>query len=212
MEKLERYKGELSLEQLILARNKIIENAKALYEEAMLLYENSKFARTYFLLCIANEELGKSLIVTSAIVDLIAEKIDWHKFWKRLRNHKDKTRMIEHAENIFVSSDENFTAPENIQKLIPVLEELKMASLYSDMFQNNFFEPNELVPQFMVAPYHRLTGNRLEFFSSFAASDETLRNVKKEDILKFQSRLHSIMSDYDNDNSEGKQNVQNIFV
>ena len=151
------------------------------------LYENSKFARTHFLLCIANEELGKSLIVTSAIVDLIAEKIDWHKFWKRLRNHKDKTRMIEHAENILVSSDENFTVPENIQKLIPVLEELKMASLYSDMFQNNFFEPNELIPQFMVAPYHRLTGNRLEFFSSIAASDETLRYAKKEDILKFQS-------------------------
>ena len=108
MEKLERYKGELTLEQLISARNKIIENAKALYEEATLLYENSKFARAYFLLCIANEELGKSLIVTSAVVGLITEKIDWHRFWKRLRNHKDKTKMIEHAENILISSDKEY--------------------------------------------------------------------------------------------------------
>lgn len=75
-----------------------------------------------------------------------------------------------------------------------------MASLYSDMFQNNFFEPNDLIPQFMVATYHRLTGNRIRFFSSIAASDETMRNAKKEDILKFQDRLHSIIDDYDDDN------------
>ena len=106
--------------------------------------------------------------------------------------------MIEHIENILVSSDENFTIPTQIQKLIPILEELKMASLYSDMFQNNFFNPNELIPQFMVAPYHKLTGNRLEFISAIAVSDETLSRIKKEDILEFQGRLHQVMADYDN--------------
>ena len=54
MEIIKRYKGELTLEQLIEARNKIIDNAKSLYEEASLLYENQKYARAYFLLCIAN--------------------------------------------------------------------------------------------------------------------------------------------------------------
>lgn len=198
MEKLERYKGGLTLEQLILARNQITKNAKALYEEATLLYENSKNARAFFLLCIANEELGKSIIVTSAIVDLITEKIDWKRFWKRLRNHKDKTGMIEHIENLLVSSDENFMSLEDIQKRIPILEEFKMASLYSDMFYDNFSEPNELIPQEMIEEYHKLTRNRLEFFLSIAASDEKLRSAKKEDIMRFQEELHSIINSYDN--------------
>ena len=99
---LKRYKGSLTVEQLIIAHKKTKSNANSLYKEAQLLFENKMHARCYFLLCIANEELGKSIFVVSAIVDLIAEKIDWHKFWKKLRNHKSKNRMIEFFENIFV--------------------------------------------------------------------------------------------------------------
>ena len=139
MEKLERYKGELTFDQLILARSKIMENVESLYEEATLLYENQKFSRAYFLMCIANEELGKSLIVTSTIVDFIARTVDWHTFWKSLRNHKDKTRMITYAEEIFASSEDNCRPLEEIRATIPTFEEVKMASLYSDMFQNDFF-------------------------------------------------------------------------
>ena len=82
---LKRYKGSLTVEQLIIAHKKTKSNANSLYKEAQLLFENKMHARCYFLLCIANEELGKSIFVVSAIVDLIAEKIDWHKFWKKLR-------------------------------------------------------------------------------------------------------------------------------
>ena len=64
MEELKRYKGELNREQMITARNKIINNAKSLYEEATILYNHDKYARAYYLLCIANEELGKSIMVT----------------------------------------------------------------------------------------------------------------------------------------------------
>lgn len=85
---LARYNDSLTLEQLIVAHNKIKANAASLYNEAQLLFENEMYARSYFLLCIASEELGKSIIVISAIVDLMAEEINWRSFWKKLRNHK----------------------------------------------------------------------------------------------------------------------------
>ena len=99
---LARYNDSLTLEQLIVAHNKIKANAASLYNEAQLLFENEMYARSYFLLCIASEELGKSIIVISAIVDLMAEEINWRSFWKKLRNHKDKTGTIEFFENAVV--------------------------------------------------------------------------------------------------------------
>ena len=70
--------------------------------EAQILYDNERFSRAYFLLCICNKELGKSVMIASAIVDLVDGNIDWKKFWRRLRNHKDKTGTLEHMENIFI--------------------------------------------------------------------------------------------------------------
>lgn len=133
-----RYRGPLTREQLIAASNKVMQNASNLLQEAKLLYENDRFSRSYFLLCICNEELGKLIMISSAIVDLVNNTFDWKRFWKHLRNHKDKTGTIEHIENLFISTDDNFTEPDKIQKLLPLLEELKMGSLYSDMFQNDF--------------------------------------------------------------------------
>lgn len=189
MEQIKRYKGTLTLEQMITARNKTISNAKDLYEDANILYNHERLARAYYLLCIANEELGKSIMITSSIVDLVAEDIDWQKFWKRLRNHKDKTRVIEHMENILVSSDENFTAIEIIQDMIPTFEEVKMISLYSDMIQNDFYEPREIIQKNMVESYLKLTGNRIIFFTEKTISEDALRNIKKEDIIKHRNEF-----------------------
>lgn len=188
-DKLERYKGELSREQLITARDKVIENAKNLFEEAQLLYTNERLSRAYFLFCICNEELGKSVMITSAIVELVNESIDWKKFWRRLRNHKDKTGTIEHLENIFISSDANFTEPNDIKKIIPELEEFKMASLYSDMFQNDFFVPDEIIPRYIVDSLLELTLKRIDFITSTVRSKDTLKNITKEDISQFRKEF-----------------------
>lgn len=142
---LARYNDSLTLEQLIVAHNKIKANAASLYNEAQLLFENEMYARSYFLLCIASEELGKSIIVISAIVDLMAEEINWRSFWKKLRNHKDKTGTIEFFENAVVSSDDNFTPWRTVAEQISDFEEIKMASLYADIFQVDFFTPNEII-------------------------------------------------------------------
>lgn len=186
---LKRYKNSLTVEQLIVAHKKIKANANSLYKEAQLLFENKMYARCYFLLCIANEELGKSIFVVSAIVDLVAENIDWNTFWKKLRNHKSKTRMIEFLENTFVSSDDNFTPWKEIEGRIPLFEELKMASLYADMFQTDFFDPVEIIPSDLVKSTLELTGHRIEFINTISPSDSILRSAKKEDICSYRAKL-----------------------
>lgn len=195
MSQLKRYKGELDRKQLITARNKIVSNAEALYEEANILFEHGKYARTYFLLCIANEELGKSVIVTSGVIDLLGDNIDWKKFWRRIRNHKDKTGVIEHMENIFVSSDENFSSPEEIQKIIPTMEEIKMMSLYSDMIQDEFYEPCEIVSKSMAEEYLKLTKNRIDFVTSIGVTDATLRSIDEEKVKEHIMRLQKLLEE-----------------
>lgn len=66
---------------------------------------------------------------------------------------------------------------------IPTLEELKMASLYSDMFQNDFFDPEEIITFNLAKSTLELTGHRIEFINTISPPDNILRLAKKEDIL-----------------------------
>ena len=182
---LARYNDSLTLEQLIVAHNKIKANAASLYNEAQLLFENEMYARSYFLLCIASEELGKSIIVISAIVDLMAEEINWRSFWKKLRNHK-------FFENAVVSSDDNFTPWRTVAEQISDFEEIKMASLYADIFQVDFFTPNEIISAEMTKAMLELVKHRLEFINSISPSDDTIRAVKKEDIRLYREKLRKL--------------------
>ena len=202
MESLKRYKKELTLDQLLCSREKIILNAKDLYEEALLLYDRKKYARSYFLLCIANEELGKMLIVTSAMIDLIEQTINWSKFWKQLRNHKFKTETIEQLENFFVNNEKHYQSPIKIAKMIPNLEELKMMSLYSDMYQVDFFTPSEIIDTKLVYHYLSLTKNRIDYFTIDLNLDSAIKKVKKEDILAFKEKFFNTAKHKNNNSKE----------
>ena len=155
---LKRYKGSLTVEQLIIAHKKTKSNATSLYKEAQLLFENKMYARCYFLLCIANEELGKSM---------------------------------------FVSSDDNLTPWKELEQRIPTLEELKMASLYSDMFQNDFFDPEEIITFNLAKSTLELTGHRIEFINTISPPDNILRLAKKEDILAYRTKLKEMGMEID---------------
>ena len=97
--------------------------------------------------------------------------------------------MIEFMENIFVSSDDNFTPWKELEERIPTFEELKMASLYADMFQNDFFDPAEIITFDLVKSTLELTGHRIEFVNTISPPDSILRSVKKEDILTYRAKL-----------------------
>ncbi|MFB0919345.1 MAG: AbiV family abortive infection protein [Oscillospiraceae bacterium] len=179
---LNRYYGDLTREQFITARNKTLLNANNLIIESKLLFENGMIARAYFLASIACEEIGKYLLISSAAIDYVRGTLNWKNFWKRIRNHKAKNQTIELFENIFVSNDENFTNPELIKALINDMDELKMANLYSDMFQYDFYEPNEIADKSMTANLIALAENRLKFIEIFPISEKYLLTITKEQI------------------------------
>jgi AbiV family abortive infection protein len=82
--------GELDLEQLKLGRLVVLKNAEELVVEAEILYENKRWARSFFLSQAASEELGKYMMVVSAIAFVVGGGMNWELFWKRFRNHRAK--------------------------------------------------------------------------------------------------------------------------
>ena len=105
--------------------------------------------------------------------------------------------MIEFFENMFVSSDDNLTPWKELEQRIPTLEGLKMASLYSDMFQNDFFDPEEIITFNLAKSTLELTGHRIEFINTISPPDNILRLAKKEDILAYRTKLKEMGMEID---------------
>ena len=84
----------LSPENLFRGREKALKNALELYEDAKMLFDAEKWARSFFLIQIATEELGKYGIIVTSTISAIHGSLDWGRFWRRFKNHKNKTRHI----------------------------------------------------------------------------------------------------------------------
>jgi AbiV family abortive infection protein len=177
-----RYKGPLNIEQFIVARHKILINSRNLIEEATILYNNGKLSRSYFLLTIANEEFGKYILLTGAIVEYLKGTINWSKFWKKMRDHKVKLGTFEHAKNVLLADDDHFRNPNEINSIIPELDDYKMAALYSDFCENDFYEPNEIISEFCVQQLLKQSKYLITYFETNAPPDDSIRNKRKEDL------------------------------
>lgn len=137
---------ELSKEQLIQGGEAAIENAAALVAEAELLHENCKWARTVFLCQIAGEELGKYVLIGSALLELaVTTKLDWRRFWKRYLSHKSKLKLITYAEDIFLGQSCLDGYHESVRRMVDVLETGKQMALYSDFADGRFYVPSNIV-------------------------------------------------------------------
>ena len=179
-----RYCGELTREELISAHDKAIANASHLLAEAKVLFENDRYSRSYYLLCICNEELGKSLLILSSIADLIDEKIDWKKFWRIYRNHKVKRGILESMEAILAVAFGESASFNSIRDNLKAFEEFKMASLYSDIQSGVFAEPNELIKKDIAELMLSLSTKRFTFITSIPITNNMLETLSKEDIRK----------------------------
>lgn len=141
-------KRTLSLDQLKEGRLKALNNATDLFKEASLLFDNHHWARSLFLSITAGEELGKYIMVTSALLGttIKPKSFDWQKFWRRYSSHRSK------SENILAIGDvENqiakgrlihFTA---IAILTTDIEKNRQAALYSDFKEGGFCSPSDIV-------------------------------------------------------------------
>lgn len=104
----------------------ILENAEQLISEAEILHNHEKWARSFFLSQVAAEELGKYMMVVSAVAFVIVGKMDWTLFWRRFRNHRAK---------FF-----NIHAMDNLQKIIESLSswELPLSEESREEFRKKF--------------------------------------------------------------------------
>jgi AbiV family abortive infection protein len=73
---------------------KVYQNACELIEEAEILYNHEKFARSHACAQFSIEEFGKLPMLTSIAIKVSKdEKVDWKDLQKRIRNHQSKTSL-----------------------------------------------------------------------------------------------------------------------
>ena len=139
---------ELSLEQLTHGRLTALQNAIDLISDAECLFKEGRWARSAFLSQIAIEELGKYLIIMGAIGNLIAEQIEWRKFWKRFVSHREKTGNIFYFEAALSPSQEDREILRDFEKADTDTTEFqkeKLSSLYVDFRGDRFVLPMDVV-------------------------------------------------------------------
>ena len=96
----------LTTEQIRVLSDYCLQNASELVEEAKLLFENKKYARSFFLSTIALEEVSKRDVLWGAIF-LGEDEQQWKKFWNKFRHHDVKlARMLKDYITIHSSREE----------------------------------------------------------------------------------------------------------
>lgn len=181
------YMGPLTRDQFIDGFDKTLKNAEDLLNEAQILYDANKPARAWFLLCICNEELGKALMITNALADYVAGTINWRMFWNDFRSHKAKSWRVEHMKNLFVYSEQSIVSPGVVNEMVTAIDEIKKASLYVDVFDDEFLDPSELIDAETVEAALALTKKGVDFAKSTRPARSALESLSKEYVVKLRS-------------------------
>ncbi len=141
--------SELTVDEIELARVKILENGSELIQEAGILLVNRSYARSVALSLLAFEELSKIPIIVSAGGQLARGKpVNWKRVHSRMRNHSAKVRMA-----LSIDPAVMVDPPPSRQQLIAwqtakqraakTHNEKKNAALYSDLYAGVFIKPSD---------------------------------------------------------------------
>jgi len=138
---------QLSLEQLSRGRIAALQNSEDLIKDAECLLVQGRWARSVFLSHIAIEELGKYLMIMGAIANLISEKIDWKRFWKRFFIHGEKAGNIFYFDVLLSPSKKDKGILKDFEKAKTDVKESqkeKLSSLYVDLQNDQFVQPMDI--------------------------------------------------------------------
>jgi AbiV family abortive infection protein len=139
-----------SLNELGMAYIKILNNSRDLLEEAQLLFENMKYARSYLLSQIAGEELSKLIMVYNIASDVYWNReVDWKEFDNSLRSHVKKNRYnvmgLRIFSRLFNGVDVSEVVPfDEMESISKAMNYAKNASLYSGEHEGSFLAPADL--------------------------------------------------------------------
>jgi AbiV family abortive infection protein len=151
----------LTVEQLKEARIKCLSNAKELIADASLLFANKRWGRSLYLCQIASEEIGKYWIICTAIMDTIADRMDWRRFWKAYRSHKTKTKVIVLLETLALSKDYPKDELENLRRIVDGYRQGGVLAIYSDFLEGRFWAPSDLIDESLASKALTIANGRL---------------------------------------------------
>jgi AbiV family abortive infection protein len=171
----------LNREQLISLAQKSLDNARALIEEADLLSNDKRWARTVFLCHTAGEEFGKSIQCLTAVMDHARGVLDFVKFRKRFLNHRAKTTTIRFFEAMVTpDEDDNFMDEiKGLEEEVSYLTQGRNATLYSDMFSDGrAFAPNDVFSE-------KIAGDALSWAKGrLAMADVLIKPLLESNVLR----------------------------
>jgi len=174
----------LSLSEIESLRSLALQNAKDLLEEAELLFEHQRFARTYTLAHLSSEELAKLPILAAHGVRLIQGKsISWKKLDKDLTSHATKLKGLLLVDLIGTGKDpssRNIKIHDDTLSRVQLFNTLKNTSLYSGIYQGELFRPNAVFTRKLAEQALTVSKNRLELFADI----ETLTQGRIAEIAK----------------------------
>lgn len=162
----------ISKKQVAALMHSCFSNAKELYEEALLLRKNKKYARAFYL-CIASlEELAKVPLVLNALIIPREDQKAWNGFWKSFKSHKFKQNVwTYYGKTAYKMLGGKKLYTEYISDRIRI-NELKLHSLYVDYVGGQIIIPNEIIKKNtkLVSEIFKITKVRINSFSKLHAT------------------------------------------
>ena len=163
--------NEIPPEVLHSGRVKALDNSKRLRRDAGILFRAGSFASTFFLVQISTEELGKYSLIVSSSNSALHGSLDWKRFWKRFRSHKNKTEVLlslEDLYNVINKASNNLINTDENRDYASLQDEVKMKSLYSDYTEGHGFSaPSSLISEEVCSLAIQLLDTRIEMVEKF---------------------------------------------
>jgi len=145
-----------------------LSNAEELYQEAVILKDNKRYARAYTLFHLSIEEIGKVFIIYKYLLGNDYSDDQMKEFEKEFKQHKVK---IDFATNIDVLANwvnEGGLTAEILEKAtyskkqIDDLNDLKNLSLYSFFHKGSSFKPSDMIEDKDVEQIHFIAEYRIK--------------------------------------------------
>ena len=189
----------LSIEQIRVLSDYCLQNALELASEAKLLFENKKYARSFFLSLLALEETSKRDILWEAIFLGEDDEKQWKSFWKKFRNHDVKiARMLK--DYISIRSNWKGNTPSDIfDKYFREMKRaegeakeinlVKQSAMYVGIVGGEAVSPSQVISRKAASEALKLVQEHLEVHRSFkpTAQEMESRLSLKSDMKKGES-------------------------
>lgn len=160
----------LSIDQLKAGRLKALQNATELLNESSLLFANGYWARSVFLSIVVGEELGKHVMLISALVEVIMNPAtySWKKFWRRYSSHAVKNKNILILEDFALTEVGDLPAYfKELPNVAFEIEKGRQTALYSDCIEDVFHSPTDLFTERMATNALAWAKGRVDLIREF---------------------------------------------